>query len=229
MARQVHVPWRVPKGENMFEAKEFLSIVLGLGWLTCSLSAQEEHAQPWRYKTEFFGNVAQGRFYNGSHLWGNGPDYGGGVGVRPISGRLRGFGLELQLAHLNHGELKSTGTSQQLDSRLLMGNVLYHFRSGTRTQPYVFGGVGHVKVEYTHRCVDCVFDEDPITGKLVSRGVSESHTQAGKTGVTLGAGLKIAVQKHLSIRPELLLVDTTGGSGWNWGWVRLQIGMGLHF
>ncbi len=144
-------------------------------------------------------------------------------------GGLRKLGFELQLAHLNQGELKSTGTSQQLDSRLLMGNVLYHFRSGARTQPYVFGGVGHVRVAYSQQCVDCVFDVDPITGELVSRGVSKSRTQAGKTGVTLGAGLKIAVQRHLSVRPELLFVDTTGGSGWNWGWVRLQIGLGLHF
>lgn len=213
----------------MFEAKKFLGILLGLGWLTYPLSAQEEQAQPWRYKAEIFGNIAHGRFYHGDNLWGKGADYGGGVGVRPFSGRLRGFGFELQLAHLNQGVLTSTGSSKQLDSRLLMGNVLYHFRSGARTQPYVFGGVGRVKVDYTHRCVDCVFDEDPITGELVSRGVTDSRAQAGKTGVTLGGGLKIAVQRHLSIRPELLLVDTTGGSGWNWGWVRLQIGLGLHF
>ena len=213
----------------MFRANEFLGLLLGLGWLTYPLSAQEDQVQPWRYRVEFSGNIAQGRFYNGDHLWSKGLDYGGGVGVRPFSGRLRGLGLELELAHLSQGELKSAGTSQKLDSRLLMGNVLYHFRSGARTQPYVFGGAGHVRVDYSHRCVDCVFDEDPITGKLVSRGVSDWRTQAGKTGVTLGAGLKIAVQRHLSVQPELLFVDTTGGSGWNWGWVRLQIGLGLHF
>ena len=93
----------------------------------------------------------------------------------------------------------------------------------------MFGGLGHVTVDYTHRCTACVFDLDPVTGNLVSRGLTESRTQGSKTGVTFGAGLKIALARHLSIRPELLFVDSTPGSGANWGWLRLQIGLGVHF
>jgi len=57
----------------------------------------------------------------------------------------------------------------------------------------------------------------------------ESRSEGSKAGVVFGAGLKMAVHRRLSIRPELLLVDTTPGSGWNWEWVRLQIGLGVHF
>jgi opacity protein-like surface antigen len=133
------------------------------------------------------------------------------------------------MARLKKADPITARSSQDLSARLVMGNVLFHFRNGEKTQPFVFGGVGHVSVDYTSRCTDCVFDVDPVTGKLVSRGVTESHTQAGKTGLTFGAGLKIAPIKYLSVRPELLLVDTTPGSGPNWGWLRIQIGLGVHF
>ena len=63
----------------------------------------------------------------------------------------------------------------------------------------------------------------------MSRGVSEWNSVGSKMGVTLGGGVKIAINRHLSVRPELLLVDTTPGSGWTWAWFRLQIGMGVHF
>ena len=109
-----------------------------------------------------------------------------------------------------------------------MGNVLYHFRSGTRFQPYVLAGIGHVKVDYKTQCVNCIYNVDPVTGQLVP-APSEWSVRDSKTGLSLGGGLKISINRHLSIRPELLVVDTTPGSGWNWLWLRPQIGLGVHF
>ncbi len=204
-------------------------ILLAVTWLVGPSMAQNQPESAWPYKAEVFANVAHGRFYHGDHLWGKGLDYGGGVGFRPFSGKLRRLGFEVQATRLRKSEELSASVSQNLKSHLIMANALYHFRSDTKTQPYVFGGLGHVNVDYTYRCVDCVFDQDPITGELVSRGVTESRSKGSKLGVTLGAGMKIAVHRHLSIRPELLFVDTTPGSGFNWAWVRLQIGLGVHF
>ena len=212
----------------MLRANWIRCILLAAGWLANCASVQDG-PPAWQYKVEAFGNIAHGRFYNGSHVWGKGLDYGGGVGIRPFSGWLHRFGFEFQLAHLKKAGDISARSSQDLSARLLMANVIFHFRNGEKTQPFVSGGLGHVTVDYTSRCTDCVFDVDPVTGKLVSRGVTVSHTQEGKTGVTFGAGLKIAPIKHLSVRPELLFVDTTPGSGPNWGWVRVQIGLGVHF
>jgi len=212
----------------MLRMKRTFGILLTAGGLAIAANAQDE-APAWQYKVEAFGNIAHGRFYNGDHVWGKGLDYGGGIGVRPFPGWLHRLGFEFQMARLSKAEQNNPSVSQDLSSRLLMANAVYHFRDGERVQPFVFGGLGHVTVDYTSRCKDCVFDVDPVTGKLVSRGLIESITKGSKTGVTLGAGLKIALNKHLSVRPELLFVDTTPGSGANWGWVRLQIGLGAHF
>ena len=132
------------------------------------------------------------------------------------------------MARLKTSKTTSAYPAVNLSSRLVMANVLYHFRNGAKTQPYVFGGLGHVKADYYRRCTACVFDVDPVTGALVPR-ITEDIASGSKVGVTIGAGLKIAVIRHVSIRPELLFVDTTPGSGANWAWVRLQIGVGAHF
>lgn len=105
--------------------------------------------------------------------------------------------------------LPDSEVSHDLSATLVVANVLYRFRDHARIQPYVFGGLGHVSADYTYRCVDCVFSLDPIAGEWVSRGVQESRSTGSRTGFTYGAGLKIAVQRFLSIRAELLLANTT--------------------
>jgi opacity protein-like surface antigen len=195
-----------------------------------SSKAQEPPAPEWQYKVEVFGNVANGRFYWGDQLWGSGVDYGVGAGVRPFSGGFHRLGFEVQAAQLkDSGSFGSTQAPYRFSATSVMVNVLYHFRNGAEFQPFVFGGLGQVRADYAYQCVDCVFDPDPVTGKLVSRGVEEIRAKGTNAGVTYGAGLKIAVHPHLSIRSELLVVNTTPGSGWNWGWVRLQTGLGAHF
>jgi len=191
-------------------------------------AAPEDQASAWPYRFEISGNIAHGRFNMGSHLWGSGFDYGGGLGVRPFSGRLRGLGVEVQLARLKQGEEISATNSSDLDSRLVSANALYHFRGRTRVQPYVLGGVGHVNLAYSRRCGNCVTIGDPLTGPLVPVPY-EWHTTDSKMGITLGGGLKVAINRHLSVRTELLVVNTTAGSGGNYGWLRLQTGVGFHF
>jgi len=212
----------------VFWLRRSVMILVAACWPACLLQAQSEPEPGWKYKVEIFGNVAAGRFYNGDSLWGRGFDYGGGFGVRPFSGWPRRLGFEFQIARLKNSTQLGPSNSQELDSRLVMANVLYHFRSGTRLQPFVFGGIGHVKTDYNRSCGTCVFDLDDVTGQQIPVPY-ESQTRASKTGFTLGGGLKIAIGRRLSIRPELFLADTTPGFGWNWLWLRPQIGLGLHF
>jgi hypothetical protein len=207
--------------------KTFLGILIGIGVIAFPLQAQEQQKPVWKYRMEFFGNAGFGTFHNGDHFLGNGLDYGAGIGIRPFSGALKGFGVEGWMSHLTGSESKPN-ISSSLDSRLLAVSALYHFRGGTRVQPFVSAGMGRIQMEYSYNCTDCVFVPDPVTGELVSVP-QHWESKGSKNGIIFGGGLKIAVNRHFSIRPELILADTTAGTGPNWNWVRLQIGMGIHF
>jgi opacity protein-like surface antigen len=178
---------------------------------------------------EVFGNLANGRLYHGDSLWGSGPDWGVGAEVRPLSGWLDRLGFEIQVIRLKDIGSRNSQVSHGLSATLVVADARYHFRGRSRIQPYLFGGLGHISADYTYSCTDCVFDRDPVTNRLVSRGVQEWRDTGSKNGFAFGAGLKMAVRRHVSIRPELLLADTTPGSGYNWGWVQVQIGLGVRF
>jgi opacity protein-like surface antigen len=207
-----------------------LGVVLAVTWLVRPAIAQAQPAPEPQDRVEVFGGIGYGTFSNGDDNWGNGLDYGGGAGFRPFSGNLHRLGFEVRMIRLNTSEGLSASSSQSLDARLFVTNAVYLFgRNEARMRPYAFGGLGYMTADYSHQCVDCVFDPDPVTGELVSRGVVEDRVEDSEMGFTLGAGVKIFVQRRWSIRSEGLLASTTPGSGWNWGWARLQIGLGVHF
>ncbi len=200
------------------------SSILGIALPLCARDRQE---QPWKYKLEIFGDVAHGRFYNGDHLRGKGLDYGGGVGIRPFQGKLSGLGFEARIARLS-GHRSTESISSRVDSRLIAVSALYHFRSGTTVQPFVSAGIAKIKEKDTYHCTACVFDRDPVTGAYIS--IPQDFQSSGsKNGLILGAGIKLAIHRYISLRPEFLVADTTPGTGPNWSWCRFQIGMGLHF
>jgi opacity protein-like surface antigen len=194
-----------------------------------SPAAQNQQPSAWTYTVEVVGNVAHGRLYLGDNLWGSGTDWGVGAEVRPLSGWLDRLGFEIQVVRLEDSGSLGSQVSHRLSATLVVADARYHFRGHARVQPYLFGGLGHVSADYTYSCTDCVFDRDPATGGLVSRGVQESRDKGSKNGFAFGAGLELAARRHVSIRPELLFADTTPGSGYNWGWVQMQIGLGVRF
>jgi opacity protein-like surface antigen len=210
--------------------RQMLGVILAVAWLLHPADARAQPRPERPDKAEIFGNIGYGKFSNGNSVWGEGLDYGGGICVQPFPGSLHGVGFEVQMVRMNSSQDLGGGSSQDLDARLIAATVVYHFGSrAALVQPYAFGGLGYVMADYTHRCADCVFDRDPVTGALVSRGVIEERIESSKVGLAFGAGANIAVHRRLSVRPEVLLADTTAGSGWNWGWVRLQVGLGVHF
>ncbi len=210
-----------------FTWRELTCLLLALVRLSCPLAAQIQPDEGWSYRFEVFAEVAHGSFYHGDSNWGKGLDLGGGIGIRPFSGGLQGLGFELRAARLSSDAAAAAGSST-LASRLVTIDAVLHFRSDSRVQPYMLGGLGFIRARYTRDCSGCVFNLDPVTQQLTPIPFrSEAH--GAKAGLTMGGGLKIAVHPHISLRPEILLVTTTPGEGWNWGWLRAQIGVGCHF
>jgi opacity protein-like surface antigen len=217
----------------------FLLVCLSACGLAPPLWAQDSPEKDWRYKVEVFGSLGNGKVYHGDKAWGSGREYGGGIGARPFSGWLKRIGFEFEGGHLNksgtrtspavlQNQTLNTAIFQNLDSRLLQGTVLYHFRSGTRVQPFASVGIGYVKADYSFRCENCVFGAESASGRLIPRQ-SEWGYQGSKAGLTVGGGLKLAINRHLSFRSQVQFVDTTGGSGINLFWLRLKIGLAVHF
>jgi opacity protein-like surface antigen len=218
----------------------FLLICLAACGMVAPLWAQDSPAKDWPYRVEVFGAFGNGRLYNGDSRWGSGLDYGGGIGVRPFSGWMKRIGFEFEGSHLSKSRTSTstaviqnqtfnTAIFQNLDSRLLQGSVLYHFRSGARVQPFASVGIAHTKADYSYRCESCVFDVEPGTGRLIPIQSDAEKYNGSKIGITIGGGLKVAIHRHLSIRSQVQLADTTAGSGINLSWLRLQIGLGVHF
>ena len=207
--------------------------------LTAQVQAQESRVKDWSYRAEVFGLFGNGRLYNGDNLWGSGLEYGGGIGVRPFSGWMKRIGFEFEGAHFKssrttrsisvfQNQTMDVSTFRNLDSRLLQGSVLYHFRSGTRMQPFGSIGIGRLNANYSFECVNCIFDVQPGTGALIPRE-SKSEYRGGKTGITFGGGLKFAINRHLSVRSQAQWVGMSAGSGINLDALRFQLGLGVHF
>jgi hypothetical protein len=87
------------------------------------------------------------------------------------------------------------------------------------------GGIGLLKADYTRTGFSEWYDENwDYHEEFWTHPVN-----ASKMAVSLGFGLKIRLKSKFSIRPELQLIDTTPGSGYNWGLIRVSIGMGYHW
>ncbi len=204
-----------------------LAALTGLGLPRNPLAAQTLQDNRWLYRAEVFGDVAFGELRNGSASWGRGADFGGGVAVRPFSGWFRRVAFDVRAASLSDSTARGI-SSRRLDARLAATDLVFHFASQSRVQPYALIGVGLVNVDYVVDCSACVYTLDPATG---ATSPIPYHWEAKDTkmGITYGFGLKVAVHRRFSVRSELFYVDTTAGSGWNWGWLRFQIGAGVHF
>jgi hypothetical protein len=184
------------------------------------LRAQDTSATGWQYKGEVFGSAGWGRFFHGDNNLGSGLDLGGGIGIRPFSGSLRGLGFEVLLNGLNFSNAWGDGYSYDGTMRAVTGNVVYHL-SRSRTQPYLVGGLGILRADYTYI--------NGYVGNVLDYPDYRWDYRGNKMTINLGVGVKARVTQHLSIRPEFRMFDTTIGKGYNWLSVRLSIGLGYHF
>ncbi len=212
-------------------AKQLLifAVVVTLASMAAPMLAAAQTAPDWTRKAEIVGNVGHGRLASGDSEWASGVDLGVTASLRPLSGSLNGLGFEVRAAWLNDSGARNAQVSSDLSASLVAVDLAYYFLGRSRIQPYLLGGFSYVNADYTYRCVDCVFTPEPVTGRLVSRGVVESLESGSKSGFNFGGGVTIALRRYFSVRPEILLTDTTAGSGYNWGWMQLQVGLGMRF
>jgi len=182
-------------------------------------TAYGQEQKTWNYRGEVLGQVGWGRFYHGDGLVGSGTEWGGGFGVKPFSGRLRRLGFEVQANRLDIAYERGSNVNDG-QATAVVGNVLYHF-SDSSLQPYVAGGLGVLKADYSQR----------IRGGAVL-GSTEDYVDTVKADhmlLNIGAGIKARLVRGLAIRPEVRFYDTTIGSGYNWASIRFSVGVGYYW
>ncbi len=188
---------------------DFLMAMIFLVYATNSFAENQPH--PWKYQAEIFGSVGWGSFYHGNHKYGGGFNWSGGLGVRPFSGALRGLGFEGEINGLHFAGRTGTDYESKGDRTVLSANVLYHFgRAGT--QFFLLGGIGSLKAHYHYQVPGYLYQDE-----------------GRKMSLNLGAGVKIRLASHFSIRPEFRLFDTTVGSGYNWSSPQFSCGVSYHW
>ena len=197
----------------------------GLGEDACAKSGEPWETRKWVYRGEIFGGIGWGGLWLGHDSLGSGMELGGGIGVRPFQGKLRGLGFEVQLKQLQHDIEHSATHSTEGKVLTLIGNALYHFSDST-FQPYVVGGIGVLKADYTRKGYSEWYDlpEWEYHEEYWTR-----RTKASKMAINLGVGFKAALKPNLSIRSELTLIDTTPGAGYNWASLRVSLFVGYHW
>ncbi len=196
-------------------------ILVFIIWAVALVAAVYGQEQPktWNYRGEVLGQVGWGRFYHGDHQIGSGTEWGGSLGVKPFSGKLRRLGFEFQANRLDLAYERGTNVNDG-KATALVGNVLYHF-SDSAVQPYVAGGLGILKANYTQL----------IKGGAIL-GSTENYVDtvdASKMLLNIGAGIKARLGRGFAVRPEIRFHDTTIGTGYNWASIRLSVGLGYYW
>jgi opacity protein-like surface antigen len=194
--------------------------------LTAGVSAgfaQEPSDRKGSQPVDVYGWAGYARFYHGDSYWGRGLELGGSAGVRPFSGALRRFGFEAEFLRSNHFVRTSPDHSKQGSATTIGANALFHFGSG-RVQPYLLGGLGWMKADFDIRGVSEWFDP---SGHHLERTISFVDTP--HYFVNVGAGIKAAIGRGFTVRPEVRLLSTTPGKGANFDSLRLSIGLGYSF
>jgi opacity protein-like surface antigen len=190
-----------------------ISLLLVIGWFgDSSLFPSKGMAQePWEYKGELFGNVGWGNFHHGHHSLGSGLSYTAGIGFRPFDGWLQGLGFQGDYNGMHFTGRPGTGYESKGNRQIISGNALYYFgHSGT--QFFLLGGLGVLRAQYHYSIPGTTY-----------------YNEGTKMSLELGAGMKIRVSSKWAIRPEVRMIDTTIGKGYNWNSVTLTCGIGYHW
>ena len=213
--------------------KRALFIVFSLALIPSIAPAQQSvdrQNEKWNYQGEVFASIGWGRLWHGDDSLGGGLDLGGGFGLRPFSGRLQGLGFELQFSRLHH-EAQHTATHSTSGNALTVtGNILYHFGS-SRVQPYVAGGIGALRADHVREGYSEWYTGDPDDPDSWTYHVEywSYRVKGTKMAIKIGGGLKAAITPRMSIRPELCILDTTIGRGYNWSSLKLFVALSYHW
>ena len=162
------------------------------------------------FRNEVFGAVGIGQTYHDEGSLGSGLNGGGGFGYR----LSRRFGLEAEVnAFRTTREFGSLYPPFQASGVHAMGNGLLYLNRG-RAETYLIFGAGLMHVSN-------------------STGFAGAQPGLATTGfaASLGAGIKIFVSEHLSLRPEFRIYagDSRGVVEPPLGVFRFSMGVGYHW
>lgn len=199
-------------------------------WLAWPIAGSAQPAQPSAPRAMVLGHIGLAEAGAGETLKGSGVEFGVAASVRPFTGAPR-IALEGGFsAFVDPREDLTPTSSKEVSAQLVVARAVYTFRrSDARARPYLFGGLAVIHIDYESQCVDCVFDIDPVTGRLTSRGQITEHIEDTQTGFTLGFGVDVGVSRAIILRPEWSASSTTPGSGRNWSWGAARLGVGYRF
>ena len=107
------------------------------------------------------------------------------------------LGLAPQLARCGVATCSGEAREGVLSATIASGNLFYQFGQGP-IRPYVIGGLG----SFWSRSVHSVLSVHGSSGAFSEFGTSDTGL-----AVSFGAGLRIAVGKSFSIRPDIRLYD----------------------
>lgn len=170
-------------------------------------------SQDYRPKYEVFGTAGYGTTYDDEGGVGRGLDVGAGFGVRAI-GKLGFEGSVNRIGHLR--EFASSPVRFEGTGVFACANALYHF-SDSKAQPYVIGGIG------------LLHHEDRSSGL----GPPRPPLSASGFAYNFGAGVKVFLNKHISLRPEFRVfvgdLGKAGGTEPPFSLLRGSVGIGYHW
>jgi hypothetical protein len=202
-----------------------LLLLIGFpGNIRAAKDTDSNQIKKWNYKGEIFGALGIGAFYHGDDGLGKGLQAEVGFGVRPFKGTFNGLGFEMKFIHQDFERQTSPNHFSDGNFNAFLGSAVYHF-GGSKTQPYVAGGIGFLKADYTYRYLSEWYDGN---GDFYQEHKVEVSKDS-KMAIRIAGGIKFAVTNQFSIRPELQILDTTIGEGYNWSQIGLSVAAGFHF
>jgi Outer membrane protein beta-barrel domain len=202
-----------------------INILLSLSTI---LLPEMASAQDPDYKREVYGHVGYGKLLDDETNLGNGLAVGGGFGYR-ITRRL---GVTLEVSRNGHRREESY-IKIEGSALLIGGGLQYHFRAESNAQPYF-----RVGLSFAHYNGTFTYPPSPSFPGIPQRpGFEESGTQ-NFVGPEVGVGIKIFVNKKISIRPEARIAIHSGFHKYDpprdilepalWA-PRFNIGIGYHW
>ena len=149
--------------------------------------------QDFDYRGEVFGGAGYGKFYDDEGGLGTGLTYRTGISWR----FLNHFGAGVELLGIRHTRKDSFHV--QGDSLAFFGNAAYYF-SRSKTQPYVLGGLGAQRADFTYSWPE----------------MSCAEYQASKTELAynVGVGIKFLLNRNWSFDPQFRWAFSTPSNYW---------------
>jgi hypothetical protein len=153
--------------------------------------------------------------------FGDRANVGGGVAIsRPSGWALeiagdRTSGLEPPLAACGIANVTCVGVGHDGPRSIAVASLTVHYRfRARRVQPHVFGGLGMMWSRSVHSVTH-------VRGPIAT--ISESESRDRGFGPDLGAGLRLAIGRRLSISSEVRWLDAPWRSRQNLAITRLQL------